>query len=132
MRVVAAVHALRLRGAEKCTFDFATDGDSADSENKARMELLKPTETRVRFSLMWGSVERAQWPTACDYQHIGVSTQRKVMFLVANTAKWLPIFDAHDAPCNQPMVQHRTAQRFLRRAEPMRMALPCYLPPYQT
>ena len=38
------------------------------------------------------------------------------MFLVANTAKWLPtrlpIFDAHDAPCNQPMVQHRTAQRF--------------------
>ena len=39
------------------------------------------------------------------------------MFLVANTAKRLPtrlpIFDAHDdAPCNQPMVQHRTAQRF--------------------
>ena len=31
MRVVAAVHALRLRGTEKCPFDFATDGDSADS-----------------------------------------------------------------------------------------------------
>ena len=40
MRVVAAVHALRLRGTEKCPFEFATDGDSADSENKARMDLL--------------------------------------------------------------------------------------------
>ena len=40
MRVVAAVHALRLCGTEKCPFDFATDGDSADSENKARMDLL--------------------------------------------------------------------------------------------
>ena len=40
MRVVAAVHALRLRGTEKCPFDFATDGDSADSENKARKDLL--------------------------------------------------------------------------------------------
>ena len=42
MRVVAAVHALRLYGTttEKCPFDFATDGDSADSENKARMDLL--------------------------------------------------------------------------------------------
>ena len=40
MRVVASVHALRLRGTEKCPFDFATDGDSADSENKARMDLL--------------------------------------------------------------------------------------------
>ena len=34
MRVVAAVNALRLSGTEKCPFDFATDGDSADSENK--------------------------------------------------------------------------------------------------
>ena len=40
MRVMAAVHALRLCGTEKCQFDFATDGDSADSENKARMDLL--------------------------------------------------------------------------------------------
>ncbi len=40
MRVVAAVHALWLCGTEKCPFDFATDGDSADSENKARMDLL--------------------------------------------------------------------------------------------
>ena len=40
MRAVAAVHALRLRGTEKFPFDFATDGDSADSENKARMDLL--------------------------------------------------------------------------------------------
>ena len=40
MRVVAAVHALRLRGTEKCPFDSATDGDSADSENKARMDLF--------------------------------------------------------------------------------------------
>ena len=40
MRVVAAVqHALRLRGTEKCPFDFAMDCDSADSENKARMDL---------------------------------------------------------------------------------------------
>ena len=40
MRVVAAVRALRLCGTEKCPFDFATDGDSADSESKARMDLL--------------------------------------------------------------------------------------------
>ena len=40
MRVVTAVHALRLCGTGKCPFDFATDGDSADSENKARMDLL--------------------------------------------------------------------------------------------
>ena len=40
MRVVAAVHALWLCGTEKCPFDFATDGDSAGSENKARMDLL--------------------------------------------------------------------------------------------
>ena len=40
MRVVAAVHALWLCGTEKCPFDFATDGDSANSENKARMDLL--------------------------------------------------------------------------------------------
>ena len=40
MRVVAAVHALWLCDIEKCPFDFATDGDSADSENKARMNLL--------------------------------------------------------------------------------------------
>ena len=41
MRVVAAVHALQLCGTdEKCPFDFATDGDSAGSENKARMDLL--------------------------------------------------------------------------------------------
>ena len=40
MRVVAAVHALRLCVTEKCPFDFATDGDSAESENKARMGLL--------------------------------------------------------------------------------------------
>ena len=40
MRVMAAVHALRLCGTEKCQFDFATDGDSANSENKARMDLL--------------------------------------------------------------------------------------------
>ena len=40
MRVVAAVHALRLCGTEKCPFDFATNGDSAGSENKARMDLL--------------------------------------------------------------------------------------------
>ena len=31
MRVVAAVHALWLCGTEKCPFDFATDGDSANS-----------------------------------------------------------------------------------------------------
>ena len=35
-----AVRALWLCGTEKCPFDFATDGDSADSENKARMDLL--------------------------------------------------------------------------------------------
>ena len=40
MRVVAAVHALWLCGTEKCPFDFATDGDSADSENKAKMDLF--------------------------------------------------------------------------------------------
>ena len=40
MREVAAVNALRLCGTEKCPFDFATGGDSADSENKARMDLL--------------------------------------------------------------------------------------------
>ena len=40
MRVVAAVHAFWLCGTEKCPFDFATDGDSANSENKARMDLL--------------------------------------------------------------------------------------------
>ena len=40
MRLVVAVHALRLCGTEKFPFDFATDGDSADSENKARMDLL--------------------------------------------------------------------------------------------
>ena len=40
MHVVAAVHALWLCGTEKCPFDFATDGDSANSENKARMDLL--------------------------------------------------------------------------------------------
>ena len=40
MRVVAAVHALWLCGTEKCPFDFATDGDSANSENKARVDLL--------------------------------------------------------------------------------------------
>ena len=40
MRVVAAVHALWLCGTEKFPFDFATDGDSADSENKARMDLF--------------------------------------------------------------------------------------------
>ena len=41
MRDVAAVRApLRLRGTEKCPFDFATGGDSADSENRARMDLL--------------------------------------------------------------------------------------------
>ena len=40
MRVVAAVRALRLCGTEKFPFDFATDGDSADSENKSRMHLF--------------------------------------------------------------------------------------------
>ena len=40
MCVVAAMHALRLRGTEKCQFDFAKGGDSAVSENKARMDLL--------------------------------------------------------------------------------------------
>ena len=40
MRLVAAVHALRLCGTGKFPFGFATDGDSADSENKARMDLL--------------------------------------------------------------------------------------------
>ena len=40
MRVVAAVYALQLPGTEKCPFDFATDGDSADSKNKARMDLF--------------------------------------------------------------------------------------------
>ena len=40
IRVVAAVHALRLRGTEKCLFDFATDGDLAGSENKTRADLL--------------------------------------------------------------------------------------------
>ena len=39
MRVVAAVHALRLCGTEKFPFDLATDGDSADSENKASIDL---------------------------------------------------------------------------------------------
>ena len=34
MRVVAALNALWLCGTEKCPFDYATDGDSADSENK--------------------------------------------------------------------------------------------------
>ena len=38
MRVVEAVHALWLCGTEKCPFDFATDGVSADSENKASMK----------------------------------------------------------------------------------------------
>ena len=45
MRVMAAVHALWLCGTEKCPFDFATDGDSADSENKARMDLLLSLST---------------------------------------------------------------------------------------
>ena len=45
MRAVAAVHALRLRGTEKCPFDFATDGDSADTKNKARMDLLLSLST---------------------------------------------------------------------------------------
>ena len=45
MRVVATLRALRLRGTEKCPFDFATDGDSADSENKARMDLLLSIST---------------------------------------------------------------------------------------
>ena len=40
MRVAAAVRALWLCGTEKCPFDFATDGDSAGYENKARMDLL--------------------------------------------------------------------------------------------
>ena len=40
MRVVATVRALWLCGTEMCPFDFVTDGDSADSENKARMDLL--------------------------------------------------------------------------------------------
>ena len=40
MRVVAEVNALRLCGTEKCPFDFATDGESTDSQNKARMDLL--------------------------------------------------------------------------------------------
>ena len=31
---------LRLSGTLKCPFDFAADGDSADSENKARIDLL--------------------------------------------------------------------------------------------
>ena len=38
MCVVAAMHALRLCGTEKCPFDFAKGGDSAVSENKARMD----------------------------------------------------------------------------------------------
>ena len=29
-----------MSGTAKCPFDFATNGDSADSENKARMDLL--------------------------------------------------------------------------------------------
>ena len=45
MRVVAAVHALRLYGTEKCPFDFAIDGDSADYENKARLDLLLSLST---------------------------------------------------------------------------------------
>ena len=40
MPVVEAVRALWLCGTEKCPFDFATDGDSANSENKARVDLL--------------------------------------------------------------------------------------------
>ena len=40
MHVVAAVHALWLCGTEKDPFEFATDGDSANSENKARVDLL--------------------------------------------------------------------------------------------
>ena len=45
MRVVAAVHALRLCGTEKFPFDFAPDGDSADSENKARVDLVLSLST---------------------------------------------------------------------------------------
>ena len=40
VRVVTAVRALWLCGTEKWPFDFATDGDSTDSESKARMDLL--------------------------------------------------------------------------------------------
>ena len=40
MRVVAAVPAQRLCGTEKRPYDIATKGDSADSENKARMDLF--------------------------------------------------------------------------------------------
>ena len=40
MRVMAAMHALWLCGTERCPFDFATGGDSADSEIKARIDLL--------------------------------------------------------------------------------------------
>ena len=42
--MVAAVNALWLCGTEKCPFNFATDGDSAGSENKAR------TDLRLSFS----------------------------------------------------------------------------------
>ena len=45
MRVMAAVHALWLCGTGKCPFGFATDGDLADSENMARMDLLSSFST---------------------------------------------------------------------------------------
>ena len=48
MRVVATVHALWLCGTEKCPFDFATEGDSADSENKARVDLFFPSRPLTR------------------------------------------------------------------------------------
>ena len=48
MRVVEAVNALWLCGTEKCPFDFATDGDSAGSENKARMDFFCPSRPLTR------------------------------------------------------------------------------------
>ena len=59
---------------------------------------LKCTSRRTRAAhhrlIDLALIERAQWPTACDYQNTGVGTQRQVAFLVSNTAKWQPIFDA--------------------------------------
>jgi len=48
MRVMAAVRALWSCSTEKCPFDFATDGDSAGSGNKARVDLLFPSRPLTR------------------------------------------------------------------------------------
>ena len=69
MRVVAAVHALWLCGTEKCPFDFATDGDSADSENQARMDLFLSFSTadavvESQFCLFFSLLKRSKYADA--------------------------------------------------------------------